>query len=182
MNENEETIFTPTPVEKVLNDPSYVEFKERYSDVYEQIKGRAHLVAGYISIERDLAGIGAVKVRTMTKRERDMLAMNVPRGEDLPTKDAIKNSILHSNLTLALCVMEIEALEVKGDDYNLIYPRGAEFKSWFDSEKTQRKLGVIGDFSEYLEDLLLNLVGDVRLAARLALTEQAKNLKSPRTP
>ena len=152
----------------VIGDLPYAAFKERYAQVYEQVRDKDHLLSGRVRYETQLSGMSLV-IRSLRQRDRRSLAAWAPdaRAEH---HDFLEQDFQYR---LRLVVLSIESI---GD---AVFPAESPDPSrpgeWAGREDVTQALGYAEDWDETLFSMILSLLNDLETAKHYALLENLGN-------
>lgn len=146
---------------------SYAEFKNLYSEVWDSVASKDHLMKGSVSITLPLGG-SDVTVRSLSAREAQGLA----KWEN----DAVGGqSGEQREFFLRRLVVQVES--IGGQVFNRsikLTPTNAE--EWSEDAMVKQAYEFFAEKDMALILLIIDMIGDLDLAKQLALTE---NLKRP---
>lgn len=164
-----------------LNDimalPDFIRFKETYESIFSQVALREQFLHGFVTYEFSLGAAGKVVLRTLTKAEKDLIAQEASITSATPLSSLPNLTATRTELTL---LFAIEA--IADSDWHVSYDKTKSLAEYKALSNVALKLKMISNLPEYMEDMLYAVTEDMKLAAKLAVTETIKNQKSPAKP
>ena len=162
----------PKEVGTAVGLVDYAKFRELYADVFEAVKNKDHWALGYVSHEFKLYDGLPVQVRTMRKREADVLRGTVPSG-DVETFNDQQSE--YETMRLLICLQKFGA-NVYQDDTKLSLKSVEE---WRGSKAVEARADQLEDLPDEIVAFLGAVINDTMNAYRYAMTENLKNQLAP---
>jgi len=152
----------------VVGDLPYARFKQRYEQVYAQVRDKDHLLSGRVRFETELAGMPVV-IRSLRQRDRRALSAWAPDAR------AEHRVFLNQDFQyrLRLVVLSVEKI----GDATFPDPPSTltDFAAWEKVPAVAQALAYAEDWDETLFGLVLGLLSDLETAKHLALLENLGN-------
>jgi len=168
----------PKKLDSAYGELPYSTFKEIYKDIFEAVANKDHWSMGYVAHEFNLYDGVPVRVRTMRKREADVLRGVAPRGTAFGTGDLEKFNMEraeYETVRLLLCLQQFGDTTFQ-DDAKLTL---ANFETWRKSAAVAARTGMIEDLPDEIIAFLGAVINDTMTAYRCAMTENLKNQLAP---
>lgn len=168
----------PTKVESAFGELPYATFKELYKDVYEAVTNKDHWALGYVSHEFDVYDGAAVRVRTMRKREADVLRGVAPKGASYPgaTLDTFNSeSSEYEIIRLLICLQQFDQ-NIYSDEVKVSL---SNYDEWRKSAPIISRAEQIDNLPDEVIAFLGAVINDTMFAYRCAMTENLKNQLAP---
>ena len=168
----------PDKVDSAFGEVPYDTFKDLYKDVYEAVTNKDHWAMGYVSHEFDLYDDVPVRVRTMRKREADVLRGVAPKGAAYPGADINAfnaERAEYETIRLLICLQQFGD-NVYQDETKISL---TTFKTWRASENVVARAEQIDNLPDEIIAFLGAVINDTMVAYRCAMTENLKNRLAP---
>lgn len=151
----------PEKVRSIIGEIPYELFKSRYESVFEDILNGEHLVSGYVLFSLQIGKI-AVSVRGLTKKEAAFCASFYSMENDDQFAAAMGLDEA-SRYRLALSVRSVNSMT-----FPVLPAVGSD---WMNDDTVKQVLDTIDGWDETFTMTLVNLLGDIEEAKRLAIQE-----------
>jgi len=168
----------PNRVETAFGEIPYTTFKELYKDVYEAVANKDHWALGYVSHEFEVYEGAAVRVRTMRKREADVLRGVAPKGATFPgaTIDTFNvESSEYEVVRLLICLQQFDQ-NIYTDDVKVNL---SNYDEWRKSASVVGRAEQLDNLPDEVIAFLGAVINDTMFAYRCAMTENLKNQLAP---
>jgi len=176
-NKDKESSSADEIVDELLASKEYLKLKDVYKDVVNQIKEKRHVAYGYIVHATTIPSIGEVVIKTLTKKERDLISVITAYSSTDTEAFKVEKSNLSSTLTLLFSIMKLEG--VIDHESPIKPPKLSEFDTWIKSSAIASIVQNLESISEFVEELILTIITEIKTVTRLSMTEQLKNRQSP---
>lgn len=157
----------PEKVPTVSGSITYEAFKSMFSDVYEQVSDKTHLLSGRVSHTFSISGM-QITMRSLKQRERAALIPFLNSGKD--EIETAKDEARYRSCLLAVSCVQIG--EVRFPDVKLTPD---DLDNWLKNEAVKQALDFLLDMDESFFTLLFSLFVDLNTAKHYALVENLKN-------
>jgi len=168
----------PERVESAFGELPYATFKELYQDVFDAVANKDHWSLGYVSHAMDLYDGVPVRVRTLRKREADVLRGVAPKGAAYPGADIDQfnaERAEYETVRLLVCLQQFGEIQFE-DSVKLSL---ANFSEWRESKDAKARAEQVDDLPDEVISLLGAVINDTMVAYRCAMTENLKNQLAP---
>lgn len=176
--DEEITKLLPDKVESAFGEVRYKSFKALYKDVFEAVASKDHWALGYVAHEMDVDDGIAVRVRTLRKREADVLRGVAPKGAGYPgaSLDTFNAEQSEYELVRLLFCLQQFGDTVYHDETKITLKN---YEEWRRSELVAARVDAINDLPDEVVALIGAVIHDTMVAYRCAMTENLKNRLAP---
>jgi hypothetical protein len=148
----------------------YGEFKERFSEIYEQVRDKDHLINGRIVYAGTIAGI-PVKMHNLRAGERRALLPIMPNPQ---MEDLVQYNL--DDLTYRLHVLAVALDGVADISFTHVSAvKGVPIDEWTETSSVVQAIDALEGLDEYFLTMLYQLFIDINNAKQYALIENLKN-------
>lgn len=157
----------PKEVPTVNGMLPYETFKATFSDVYEQVSDKSHLLTGRVSHTFKISGM-PVTLRSLKNKERSALIPFLGTGKS--ELEAAKSEATYRAYMLAVSCVRIG--DVNFPDIKLT-PDNLD--SWLQNDQVKQAIDFLTDLDESVFSIVFSLFVDLNTAKHYALVENLKN-------